>query len=286
MKTIFSGFKTCIAIIMIILVQSCFLQAQEDSERRKKKSDAEEKKGKLEQFMGEDDSENKDKIEQLEDEEDDDSGSCGSFWVEFFLKAGWEFTKLLLFSPPLDSTRFMSYPYAQGEFGLAVEDVSVSQKPGFGQIQFAYQYIDHDLYGILFSFRGRLNDIAGLHLDISQYKEDLINKPDDTMMIIRLGLMKSLMIREQMIWDLDIGLRTLEDNAGFDAGMRWQIFPKLPFCLDLWTTAGSMNRLLFLEFKPILGIIIHRFQWDLGFRYLRWKDEDLHGAFAGIRVWF
>ncbi|MBN2104972.1 hypothetical protein JW835_13105 [bacterium] len=266
--------RFCLLFSAFVLMQSCMSVVHADPGRRKKKSDESEKKGKLEQFKGDDD-----------DEEDEDEGT-GHFWKELLFDAGWEFTKFLLFSPSIDSTRFISYPYAQGESGLSVRDASLVYRTGFGQVQVAYHYIDDNIYGILFNFRGRLNDIAGLNLNITRYREDLMKEPDDNMIMVRLGLMKSLLIKERLIWDLDLGIRSLENNAGFDAGMRCQMFPKPPFSMDLWASAGSMNQSLFLEFKPMIGILTGRFQWDLGFRYLRWEDEDLHGVLCGMRIWF
>lgn len=262
-------------ILFFLLTQSVTILAQDDSDQRKKKSDDSEKKGKLGQFKHED---------EKDDGENDDEE--GSFWTEFLFDFGWELSKFLLFSTSFDSTRFCIYPYAGGEYGLAVLQGAPLYRTGFGQVQLSYHYVDHNLYGIIFSLRGRLNTIAGLSLDISQYREDLMNEPDDSMTLIRLGLMKSLLIRAFLIWDLDLGIRTLDSDAGFDGGMRFQIFPKPPFCLDLWLSAGSINHTFFGEFKPMAGIMTGRFQWDLGFRYLQWGDEELHGAIAGIRIWF
>lgn len=260
-------------ILFFLLIQSLSLSAQDDIERKKKKSEDSEKKGKLEQFKSEDD-----------DHTDEDEGS--SFWAKFLFDAGWELSKFLLFSPSFDSTRFCAYPYANGEYGLAMMNAAPRYRTGFGQVQIAYHYLDHDLYGLIYSFRGRLNSIAGLSLEVSQYHEDLMNRPDDSMTLIRLGLMKSLLIREYLIWDLDLGLRTVDSEAGFDGGMRFQIFPKPPFHLELWLSAGSMNNHFFGEFKPMTGISISRFQWDIGFRYLQWSDEEMHGVITGARIWF
>jgi hypothetical protein len=270
--------KICSWVMICMMLAGAVLElpGQEDSGRRKKKSKGSKEKSRLEQFAGE------------EDEDDEDSGSCvGNFFTDLLLHAGWEFTKFLLFSPSVDSTRFLAYPYAGGQPGISMaQKSSIRFRSGFGQVQAAYHYIDHDLTGFLFTARGRFNDIAGLNFQCGLYREDRVNQDDVDLVMLRLGLMINLLVYENMIWDLDLGGRVIESSGGVDLGTRLQLFPKPPYSLDIWATLGGLNERFFLEFKPMAGFLIWRIQLDAGFRYMKWGHESLHGPVAGLRIWF
>jgi hypothetical protein len=265
------------AIIGMLYLIPCDMSAQED-DRRDRKTENKDKPSRLKDFKKESDSDE-------DGEETYDSGGNG-FLTEMLLNVGFELLKAGLFNAGPDSTSFQMYPYQEGESFAMPGFTATVYRPGFGQARVYYHYLDQDLTAAGFTLRGRLNSQFGVSLDFTQFREDMLNQPDEKLFMYRVGIIKSLIINEILIWDLDIGFRGFNEYGGGDAGLRFQVFPDPPFVLNFWSSFGATENEFLMELQPSAGFLLGRFQIDLGYRYIKWGDETLKGVITGLKIWF
>ncbi|MDZ7261528.1 MAG: hypothetical protein ONB05_05420, partial [candidate division KSB1 bacterium] len=196
-----------------------------------------------------------------------------------------ELIKFTFAKDPSDPTRFLAYPYAAGEEGFANREAN-RERWGFGQVRTYYHRVDGEVDAIGFSLRGRLYSRVGLSLDYTRYCEQLSNNQTDHLNVFRLGLMKSIFINQWLILDLDFGVRTVDSCGGLEIGVHSQFFSRKPLVQEFWGSIGKMAGDVFGELNASVGVMVNRFQVDVGYRLLKWGDEYLTGGQVGLQLWF
>ncbi|MBN2090759.1 hypothetical protein JW964_14195 [candidate division KSB1 bacterium] len=275
-------FVGIISLLLIDFSTSLFAQERDDKTERRKEEEKEE--GQLKKFKERNKKEDKDgNSANNEGEDEDDESSC--FLSELMFNLTFEFAKYLVAQRPDDPTRFMSFPYLASTGGFPVK-FDNEYRRGFGQIGFNYEQVDENLNALGLSFRGRLHSRAGLYLDYSYFREELSNNRSDHLNLFRVGLIKSIYINQNLILDLDLGLRTVSEYGGLEIGLHSQFFPAKPFVLEFLGTIGSIDSDLFTQFDAKVGLLVNRFQLEGGYRILNWGDENLSGAIFGLKLWF
>lgn len=275
-------FISIISLFLIDFSTPLFSQERDDKTERRKEEEKEE--GKLKKFKERDKKDNQDK-DQANDEGEDEEDGSSCFLNELLFNLTFEFAKYLLAQRADDPTRFMAYPYLASNAGFPVRHDEEFRR-GFGQIGFNYEQVDDNLDAFGLTFRGRLHSRAGLYVDYSYFREELSNNRTDHLNLFRLGLIKSLYINQNLILDLDLGMRTVYKYGGFEAGLHSQFFPAKPVVLELLGTISYIDSDIFTQFDAKAGLLIGRFQLEGGYRVLNWGDENLSGAIFGLKVWF
>ncbi|MBL7073799.1 hypothetical protein ISS37_00985 [candidate division KSB1 bacterium] len=276
------SFSKILTIILLFLWFPLWVGwAQEEDESKKEK----EKKGKLGEFQKDFKDKEKGKKKSEEDEEEEDNGWISDLIADFMVQNFYGIISAL------DSSNrgwyYLSYPY-DGGYNFATRLDFYRDKSYFFTFGGDYQYLSRSLMGYSLAGKAKFLSRFGVDFTFDQYIEQL-NGDKDRMQILSGHFLYSLLIREPVLIDVQMGFKTLsgeENFVGADFGFSGEVFPVPPWMIDASVQFASLNEKLLLELEGGVGILYGRTGFRLGFRTLRSPHHSLNSLMLGTRLWF